>query len=158
MNQESNWLILPVDNRKTMTCCVLLEMTTLWISVTGEWNVLPTDSVILWFHLNDLSTLIKFFTALQRQNIVAPLHVNDSTICAKWMGSCSCAGAAHNTVSRFPRTLEDNSIYSSMTAAGVDVMTSSLLDPEDPTKLSHSQKCVKLQRNTWNNTGNLGTC
>lgn len=63
---------------------------------------------------------------------------------------CDHTGGAPNPVSRFPRTLKDSSICSVLTAARVDVMTSSLLEASG--KLSHSQR-VKLDRNSMRETG-----
>lgn len=63
---------------------------------------------------------------------------------------CDRKDGAPNPVSRFPRTLKDSSICSVLTAAGVEVMTSSLLEASG--KLSHSQR-VKLDRNSMRDAG-----
>lgn len=74
-------------------------------------------------------------------------HIIDkSEVQVLFTDSWSSVGAAHNTVSIFPRTLEDNSVYSSLTAAGVDLMTSSLLDREDSTKTFSQSQMRRVSR------------
>lgn len=84
-----------------------------------------------------LTTVSTLSITCMRHDITSR-HFNQSKSQVIFINSWSSAGAAHNRVPIFPRTLEDNSIYSSLTAAAVDVMTSSLLAREDSTKLSHS--------------------